>query len=191
LRDKRRYYVEIHLDDRLYARTAAKKTLNGSCFWGENFEFKDLPRTERISLLIHKDKGGAAGMQANAVKRAKKTKKPVGRVRISVSSVQSRLVHSQICGARGFDAFHFTDTLTRSGTKQRRVLVAITPACAPSANSNRWTFFPSEITRNCSTSSKTSTKASAEPWSHNFQSGEREMNNDVVKRGRKGEEGAL
>ncbi len=74
--------------------------MNGMCFWGEHFEFRDLPkRTERISLLIHKDKGnsGSGGSNfvvgngvSNSGKRRKKAKKPVGRVRIAIPSVQSR-----------------------------------------------------------------------------------------------------
>ena len=44
LRDKKRYYVEVLIDDKLYARTASKKMCSGMCFWGENFSFRDLPR---------------------------------------------------------------------------------------------------------------------------------------------------
>ena len=54
LRDKKRYYVEVLIDDKLYARTASKKMTGGMCFWGENFSFRDLPRADKISLLIHK-----------------------------------------------------------------------------------------------------------------------------------------
>ena len=86
--------------------------MSGMCFWGEHFEFRDLPHTDRISLLIHKDKGGSnnngsggggnsnvgvgAGVGNSGVgdharrRRRKKAKKPVGRVRISIQSVQSR-----------------------------------------------------------------------------------------------------
>lgn len=78
LSDKKKYFVEIHVDDKLYARTSSKK-MNGMCFWGEHFEFKDLPPTDKVSLLIHKDKGNR-----------KKPKKPVGRVKISIMSIQSR-----------------------------------------------------------------------------------------------------
>lgn len=84
LRDKKKYYVEVLVDDKLYARTASKKMNGNMCFWGEHFEFQDLPRTDRISLLIHKDKGNR-----------KKPKKPVGKVRISVSSVQSRYIQEK------------------------------------------------------------------------------------------------
>jgi RAS protein activator-like 2 len=86
----------LSLPKRLYARTSAKKTLNGGCFWGENFEFRDLPKADRVSLLIHKDKGGAnaaasaAASAAAMAKRTKKNKKPVGRIRVSVASIQSR-----------------------------------------------------------------------------------------------------
>ena len=86
LSDKKKYYVEILVDDKLYARTSSKKLLTGMCFWGEHFEFKDLPKAERVSLLIHKDKGSGT---------RKKPKKPVGRVRISIPSVQSRYMQEK------------------------------------------------------------------------------------------------
>ena len=92
LREKKRYFVEILVDDKLYARTSGKKMAGGMCFWGEHFEFKDLPpRTERVSLLIHKDKGGNGGGSTSGGNNSrKKPKKPVGRVRIAIPSVQSR-----------------------------------------------------------------------------------------------------
>lgn len=83
LRDKKKYYVEIFIDDKLYARTSSKK-MAGMCFWGEHFTFRDLPKTERLSLLIYKDKGNR-----------KKSKKPVGRVRIGIPSIQSRYMQEK------------------------------------------------------------------------------------------------
>ena len=80
LSDRKKYYCEIHVDDKIYARTSSKKML-GMCFWGENFSFNELPKkVEKITILIFKDKGRTGRNQ----------RKPVGRVKICVSSVQSR-----------------------------------------------------------------------------------------------------
>ena len=52
----------------------------GMCFWGEYFGFLCLPKkAEKVTILIYKDKG-----------RTRKQRKPVGRVKICVSSIQSR-----------------------------------------------------------------------------------------------------
>ena len=80
LSDKKKYFCEIHLDDKLYARTSSKK-MAGMCFWGEYFNFVELPRVDRLTILIYKDKGGKVG---------RRQRKPVGRVKICVSSVLSR-----------------------------------------------------------------------------------------------------
>ena len=88
LSDKKKYYVEILVDDKLYARTASKK-INDSCaMWCESFNFADLPfNTDKVTLLVHKDKGSS--------QRRNKPKKPVGRVKISVASVTSRYVQDK------------------------------------------------------------------------------------------------
>ena len=79
LSDKKKYFCEIHVDDKIYARTSSKKML-GMCFWGEYFSFSELPKkVEKITILIFKDKG-----------RTRKQRKPVGRVKICVSNIQSR-----------------------------------------------------------------------------------------------------
>jgi len=79
LSDKKKYFCEIHVDDKIYARTSSKKML-GMCFWGEYFAFSELPKkAEKITILIFKDKG-----------RTRKQRKPVGRVKICVSSILSR-----------------------------------------------------------------------------------------------------
>jgi len=79
LSDKKKYFCEIHVDDKIYARTSSKKML-GMCFWGEYFTFSELPKkAEKITILIFKDKG-----------RTRKQRKPVGRVKICVSSILSR-----------------------------------------------------------------------------------------------------
>eukprot|EP00093_Oithona_nana_P014319 14319.XXX_1187698_1183622_1 [CDS] Oithona nana genome sequencing. len=90
LSDKKKYYVEILIDDKLYARTSSKKINDSSCMWCENFSFLDLPiKTEKITLLVHKDKGGSQSGSR------KKPKKPVGRVKISMSSITSRYVQDK------------------------------------------------------------------------------------------------
>ena len=90
LSDKKNYYVEILIDDKLYARTSSKKINDSSCMWCENFSFADLPiNTEKITLLVHKDKGGSQSGSR------KKPKKPVGRVKISMSSITSRYVQDK------------------------------------------------------------------------------------------------
>ena len=79
LPDKKKYFAEIHVDDKIYARTSSKKML-GMCFWGEYFTFTELPKkVEKVTILIYKDKG-----------RARTKRKPVGLVKICVSSIQSR-----------------------------------------------------------------------------------------------------
>ena len=79
LPDKKKYFAEIHVDDKIYARTSSKKML-GMCFWGEYFTFTELPKkVEKVTILIYKDKG-----------RTRKQRKPVGRIKICVSSIQSR-----------------------------------------------------------------------------------------------------
>ena len=78
LSEKKKYFCEIHLDDKIYARTSSKK-MAGMCFWGEYFNFPDLPKVEKITILIYKDKG-----------KVRRQRKPVGRVKICVASVLSR-----------------------------------------------------------------------------------------------------
>jgi len=94
LGDKKKYYVEIMIDDKLYARTSSKKITDACCMWCESFSFSDLPQcTEKITLLVHKDKGGQS--TSAAANSRKKPKKPVGRVKISVGSVTSRYVQDK------------------------------------------------------------------------------------------------
>ena len=53
--------------------------MQGMCFWGEHFTFTELPKkVEKISILIYKDRG------------IRRRRNPVGRVKICVSSIQSR-----------------------------------------------------------------------------------------------------
>ncbi|KAK7478507.1 hypothetical protein BaRGS_00030266, partial [Batillaria attramentaria] len=51
---KKRYFCEILLDRRLYARTSSKQ-MGDMLFWGEHFEFKDLPFVETITVNMFKE----------------------------------------------------------------------------------------------------------------------------------------
>ena len=88
LSDKKKYYVEILIDDKLYARTTSKKISDSCIMFCESFSFLDLPfNTDKVTLLVHKDKGTTSRKTA--------PKKPVGRVKISVASVTSRYVNDK------------------------------------------------------------------------------------------------
>ena len=84
LSNNKNYFCEIHVDDKIYAKTfstSTKKTGSGMCFWGECFTFSELPKkVDKITILIYKDRQASTRRQ----------RKPVGRVKICVSSIQSR-----------------------------------------------------------------------------------------------------
>lgn len=49
-----RYFCELCLDKNLHARTAGKQK-NDLCFWGQHFEFDDLPVVHNININLYRE----------------------------------------------------------------------------------------------------------------------------------------
>ncbi|CAG7716457.1 unnamed protein product [Allacma fusca] len=77
----KRFFCELYLDDVLYARTCAKPR-GEMLFWGEHFEFSQLPNCVQLITVVFFREGDK--------KRKKERNTCIGKVKIPVNTVNSR-----------------------------------------------------------------------------------------------------
>ncbi|XP_069783463.1 ras GTPase-activating protein nGAP-like isoform X2 [Narcine bancroftii] len=74
----KKYFCELHLDGCLYSRTTSKLN-NGELFWGEHFEFNNLPPVKEVTLHLFRDE-----------EKKRKEMSALGTVTIPVAEVTGR-----------------------------------------------------------------------------------------------------
>ena len=78
---KKKYFCEVILDRNLFARTTSK-TKGDILFWGEHFEFSNLPNVQTVTVNIYRESG------ADKKKKKNKTKNVLlGVINIPTSSL--------------------------------------------------------------------------------------------------------
>ncbi|XP_022249803.1 ras GTPase-activating protein nGAP-like [Limulus polyphemus] len=77
---KKKYFCELCLDKTLYARTTSRQKAD-ICFWGEHFEFNNLPQIETITVNLYREADKKKRRDKNVL---------LGTVQIHVSNVNSR-----------------------------------------------------------------------------------------------------
>ncbi|XP_029441226.1 RAS protein activator like-3 [Rhinatrema bivittatum] len=77
---KWKYFCELHLDGSLYARTAGKQPNASGLFWGEHFEFDNLPQVGEVTVHLLREDG-----------KKNREPTPLGGVTIPLADLSSRL----------------------------------------------------------------------------------------------------
>ncbi|GFO49047.1 ras GTPase-activating protein ngap-like isoform x9 [Plakobranchus ocellatus] len=119
---KKSYFCEILLDKHLYAQTSAK-TMTDMLFWGEHFEFKNLPVVETITINLYRE--------ADKKKKNKDKTLLIGYINMSLAELKNRELaekwitcNSAIVGKAGKDQ---KSDLPIIRVKSRRQTVEILP----------------------------------------------------------------